>query len=227
MWVAEKLDWERLMRLDVSRLIYLLTVWNRMLLREANRFAVSQEIPRILWNPKVHYRTHKCPLPVSILSQLNPAHTPQPSSWRSILILSSHLHLGLPSGLFPSGFPTKPLYTPLPYPIRATCPAYLILDFITHAIVGEGYISWSCSLWSFLQSPVTPSLLDPNIPLNTLFSNTLSLHSEGTLQIFEKYSDVNFEVCPLGAELFRVDRRTDGQSWQMKHLLFEKFQTGL
>ena len=38
---------------------------------------------------------------------------PHPTSWRSILILSIHLRLGLRSGLFPSGFPTKTLHTPV------------------------------------------------------------------------------------------------------------------
>ena len=43
---------------------------------EANWFAANQEIPRISRNPKVHYRTHKRPPPVSILGQPNPVHIP-------------------------------------------------------------------------------------------------------------------------------------------------------
>ena len=43
---------------------------------EANWFAASQEIPRISQNPKVHYRTHKRPPPISILGLPNPVHIP-------------------------------------------------------------------------------------------------------------------------------------------------------
>ena len=135
---------------------------------EVNRFSASQGISRILWIPKVHYRIHKCPPPVPILSQLHPIPTTPPISCRSILILSSHLRLGLPSGLFPSGFPTKTPCTPLLSPIHATCPTHLILlDFITRTILCEEYRSLSSSLCSFLHSLATSSLLGSNILLNT------------------------------------------------------------
>ena len=128
--------------------------------------------------PKGSHCFHKCPLPVPILCLINPVHTPHPTSLTSILILSSHLHLDLPSGVFPSGFSTKILYMPLLSPICETCPAYLILlDFVTQKILGEEYRSLSSSICSFLHSPVTSSHLGTNILLNTLFSGTLSLRS--------------------------------------------------
>ena len=53
-------------------------------------------------------------------------------------------------------------------------PHLILHDLSTRIILGAAYSSWSSTLCSFLHSPVTPSLLTPNILLSTLFWNTLS-----------------------------------------------------
>jgi hypothetical protein len=59
----------------------------------------------------VHRRVHKNPPTVPILSQMNPLHTSPANLLKIHSDSVSHLRLGLPSRLFPSGFPTKTLYT--------------------------------------------------------------------------------------------------------------------
>jgi hypothetical protein len=108
--------------------------------REATNHSATQEFPNILWNPKDDYRVQKGPPLVPALGNINPGHTPHPSSLRSILILSSHEHPGLPSGLFPSGLPNETLYACLFSPMRATFPDHLnLLDLIIQIIFGEEY----------------------------------------------------------------------------------------
>ena len=114
---------------------------------EANWFAASQEIPRILWNPKIHYRTHKRPPPVPILGQPNPVHIPtshfpeiHPNIIHPSTPRSPHWSLSL---RFPHQDPIHPSLLAqtrhMPSPSHSS-------RFYPRTILGEEYRSFSSSL---------------------------------------------------------------------------------
>ena len=97
--------------------------------REANWFAASQEIPRILWNPKVHYRTHKRPPSVPILGQPIPVH-----------ILTSHLLEIHPNIIHPST-PRSPQWS-LSLPVSPPRPYTPPLLTHTRHMPSPSHSSW-------------------------------------------------------------------------------------
>ena len=102
-------------------LTYLLTAWCRVLLEKLTGLQLVKKFPAF-------HRTRRFITALTSVLQLSLSWTspiqsiyPHPTSCRSIQILSTHLRLGLPSGLLSSGFLNKTLYTRLSSPTRFMC----------------------------------------------------------------------------------------------------------
>jgi len=94
-------------------LTYLLTPWWRVLLQKLTGLQLVKKFPA--FQATRRFITALTSVRQLSLPSASPIQSiyPHPTSWRSILILSNHLRLGFSSGLLPTGFPTKYLYTPL------------------------------------------------------------------------------------------------------------------
>jgi hypothetical protein len=127
---------------------------------EANSRSASQ-LPRLLWNPKVHYCVHKSQSLVPNLRCIQSTSS-HPTSLRSILILSSHLFPRHPTGLLPFKFSNQYFVCishlfHVRYMLNSS---HLIrLDSITRIIFGEAHKLWRSSFCSLLQPPVASSPL--------------------------------------------------------------------
>ena len=98
--------------IEYTQFTTLLTPWCRVLLEKLTGLQLVKKFPAFHGTGRfISALTSVRHLSLSWASPIQSIY-PHPTSWRSILILSTHLRLGLPSGLFTSGFPTKILYSP-------------------------------------------------------------------------------------------------------------------
>ena len=135
----------------------------------ANQFSASQQIFCILWKPKVHYRIYECLPCIPIVSHIDPGHA---SAFQFFKIQLNIIPPSMPESSKQSLSLRYPHQNP-----AETSPVHALPNLICLPKHYWVRITDHASFCGFLHSPITSSLLGPNVLLNTLFSNTISLHS--------------------------------------------------
>ena len=112
---------------------YLFTPWCRVLLEKLTGLQLVKKFP--VFHGTRMFITALTNVRHLSLSWARPIQSiyPHPTSWRSMLILSTHLRLGLPSGLLPSDFPTNTLYIHSPHPYAPHAQPISFFSILSHA----------------------------------------------------------------------------------------------
>jgi hypothetical protein len=131
---------------------YLLTPWSRILFEKLTSSQLNKIFPAFYGNGRCITAFTSARHLSLFWARSIQSMTPNPTSWRSIFLLASHLCLVLPSYLLPSGFAPKPCIHLSP--IRATWPTHLVLlHLITRIILDEEYRSLNTSACNFFPLP--------------------------------------------------------------------------
>ena len=143
---------------------HFLTPWCRVLLEKLTGLQLVKKFPAFHGTRRfITALTSVRQLSLSWASPI-PSIYPHPTSWRSILILYTHLRLGLPSGLIPSGFPTKTLYTPSPHPYALHAQPTFLNNYWLNCT------NWVCRFW-----PMENFMISKYFKICPFFSISLSL----------------------------------------------------
>jgi len=155
-------------------LTYLLTPWSRVLLQKLTSLQLVKKFPAFYGTRRfITALTSARHLSLSWASSIQSTH-PHPTSRRSILILSSYLRLGLPGGLLPSGFPTKTLYTPLPYALHV--PPISFFFILSPAPYWVRSTDYSAHHYVIFSIPLLPRPSYAQIFSSTPYSQTPSVY---------------------------------------------------